>query len=176
MIEEIPRVCAEIGKIEDPVTNRDGKADFALLVALTTQGKNSRLRIDEEPKQSTGDGVERRSLVIAPVVSAKNPSQFRNPNSRAGTRASRIFAQGTTEMRQTNTAAYRNPIGQTPLVLEKKSLEIPRRLFHLCDCEAAVACLYTKKGIVVLCESVQPDTGVVMSLHQGKGHLATSIL
>ncbi len=93
VVEEISHSGVEVGQRRYPVAQGNGDAVFLLNVALALQREEENSLAGRELEQRSGNGVERRRLVVIRISRPQHPIEFRNADGRSQTRIRGILRE-----------------------------------------------------------------------------------
>src|SRR5882762_3082195 len=105
MIEEVPHPGAEIADLERPPRDRDAQSEFTLFIALAMQRREPTIKRGALFQKRSGDGKQRRRLVVPSPEGPGYPLQLGNLDRRSDPRVGRIFDN----TRKPGTRGYRAP-------------------------------------------------------------------
>src|SRR5208283_3445893 len=94
VVEKIGSLGFEVVGVKDPSTVRNGDAELMFFVALAVEWQEAALRRLALGDQRARNGLDRRSLVVVSVESAECPTQARDGDGGAETRADGGFVDG----------------------------------------------------------------------------------
>ncbi len=132
VVEEISSARFEIVNIERPAANGNGHAELVLFVALSMErSKGEAAQTVDFGEQRPGNGDERRSLVVASIVSAKNPVKIRHAHGSSESWVNRIFGDASREVSGPESADQREPRRHPEFIAQKERLQRAGRRFGI---------------------------------------------
>src|SRR5712692_2568807 len=177
MVEEVVRARVEAVHVEYPAAQGNRQADFVLRVALAVERQEPEPLLEGQIEQRSGDCRERRRLIVAAVIAAEDPVEFRHANRRAHSRVCRILGERAGKVRQPYAAIECQPARQLELVFQEQSFQVPVELLLLLERgPAAVRRPEPEEAVVMLGEGVEPEARVVPAAHHGERHLPAGIV
>src|SRR5207245_2147354 len=105
-------------RVESPSLEGNGQPKLVLFVAFSPQGQESEALIESELQEGSGDGGERRRLVVPPVEPVEGPPQVRDPDRPPDTGARRVLVDRSREVREPHPCRQREPLRSPVLVFE----------------------------------------------------------
>src|SRR5215469_17958694 len=176
VIEVVVRAGAEVGEVNGPSTNRNGQADFVLLVAFASERQKTESLSKSQRKQRTGERVERRRLVVTAISAAQDPFQFGNLDSRPEARTAGGFINQTGKAGKAHACVQRKPVCDLVLVFEENHFQISSSKIALAEgITAAIIGDQVEERVVALAETVEAYLGIVASFNHCQRDLAAYI-
>src|ERR1700747_3834033 len=120
MIEEISGVGFKLREIQRPSSDRNGQAEFALLVGFAAQWQEGKSLLGSELQQRPGNSGKRRRLVITTVKCTQYPTKFWDAQRGADARIGLVFDYASRKMRVANTSIEGRPVRGAKLFLGKE--------------------------------------------------------
>src|SRR6185369_14144959 len=96
----------------------DGNAELMLFIALAVQRQDGETARFDKLQHRTGNGRERRLLVVASIKSVQHPIQTREADGRTDAWVQSVLAEAAFEMREPQSSSDAQPLSRPVLIAD----------------------------------------------------------